>query len=269
MIYNALVVAFVMFLGQLSDTGLGDPMLRRPLVMSTIVGLLLGDIQAGIIMGASLEVVFLGMTQIGGALPSDTMTGSIFGSAFAILTNQGVEVALTLAVPISLLAVFINQVVLFVRGALIERFNSYIDNGEYNKFERLHLISTIGVPAIYGLIGFFGILMGTNTVDRLVTSIPEIIMDSLTIAGQLLPALGLALLLNMLWDKELAVFLLFGFILSAYLELPLIAIAIIGVVIAVYSGVREKQTNDLVKSVSIKSSTVTTQTEDDFNDFFE
>lgn len=261
MIYQALAVGFTMFLGSLSDTALGDPMLRRPLVMSSIIGLLLGDLQSGVVIGASLEVVFLGMTQIGGALPSDTMTGSIFGAAFAILTSQGTEVALTLAVPISMLAVFINQIILFIRGTLIERFNHYIDNGEFGKFERLHLLSTFGVPVIYGLIGFVGIVLGTNEIESLVASIPEVVMNGLTITGQLLPALGLALLLNMLWDKKLAIFLLLGFVLSAYLELPLIAIAIIGAVLAVHSGLKDKKIMDISKNKTIMTAT---ETEDDF-----
>ncbi|WP_440897576.1 PTS mannose/fructose/sorbose/N-acetylgalactosamine transporter subunit IIC [Amphibacillus sp. Q70] len=263
MILNALAIGFTMFLGNLSDTALGDPMLRRPLVMSSIVGLLLGDLQTGVIIGATLEVVFLGMTQIGGALPSDTMTGSIFGAAFAILTDQGTEVALTLAVPISMLAVFINQIILFLRGTLIVRFNSYIDKGEFKKFERLHLTSTFGVPVIYGLIGFIGIMLGTNAIERLVSSLPDVVMNGLTITGQLLPALGLALLLNMLWDKKLSFFLLLGFVLSAYLELPLIAIAIIGAVIAIHSGLKDKKISDLAKSNTIKPAT---DLEDDFFD---
>lgn len=261
MFLNALAIGFVMFLGSLSDTALGDPMLRRPIVMSTIVGLLLGDLQAGIIIGATLEVVFLGMTQIGGALPSDTMTGSIFGAAFAILTNQGTEVALTLAVPISMLAVFVNQLILFFRGTLIVRFNNYIDRGEFKKFERLHLTSTFGVPVIYGLIGFVGIMLGTSVIESLISSLPDVVMNGLTITGQLLPALGLALLLNMLWDKSLGFFILFGFVLSAYLEMPLIAIAIIGAVFAVYSGLKDKEINDRVKNNALEPAT---NVEDDF-----
>lgn len=109
MLKAAIIIAVVMFVADLSDMAMGDPMLRRPLVISAVVGLLLGDLTQGVIIGASLEVVFLGVTQIGGTLPSDTMTGAIFGTAFSILSGSGTEVALSLAVPISILAVFINQ----------------------------------------------------------------------------------------------------------------------------------------------------------------
>ena len=264
MILEGLAVGFVMFLGTLSDTGLGDPMLRRPLVISSLVGLLLGDVQTGVKIGASLEVIFLGITQVGGTLPSDSMTGAAFGTAFAMLTNQGAEIALTLALPISMLAVFINQIILFSRGTLLDTFTKYIDNGEYNKFERLHMTSTIGTAVIYGLIGFIGIVVGTDAIEALVSSIPTFMMNSLNIAGQLLPAFGLALLLNMLWDKKLGIFLILGFILNAYLNLPLIAIAGIGSVFAVYSGVTDKNILDLSKKMTLEVSSNAQQQEDDF-----
>lgn len=265
MILEGLAVAFVMFLGTLSDTGLGDPMLRRPLVVSTLVGLLLGDLKTGVTIGATLEVIFLGITQVGGTLPSDSMTGSIFGTAFAILTKQGAEVALTLALPISMLAVFINQIILFLRGTLIDRFTSYIDNGEFSKFERLHLTSTIGTAFIYSIIGFVGIVLGADAIEGIVANIPEVVMNGLNLAGKILPALGLSLLLNTLWDNKLAVFLLLGYVLNAYLNLPLIAIASIGLVIAVYSGLVDSQIlSTSRKSASVNEFSTKENEEDDF-----
>lgn len=62
MVMTAFLIAVVMFIAQFSDNGMGDIMLKRPLVVSALVGLILGDLQTGVIMGASLEVVFLGIT---------------------------------------------------------------------------------------------------------------------------------------------------------------------------------------------------------------
>lgn len=244
-LYEAIVVGGLMAFGLFTDKGLGDPMIRRPLVMGTLVGLLLGDLQQGIIMGAAIEVVFLGTSQIGGALPSDTMTGSIFGTAFALITNQTPAIALTLAIPISMLAVALNQLILFIVGMLVERFKNLIEEGKYKQFIRLHWGIILFQCSIYFIVGFLGILLGTNAIQSVLDAIPNVLMSALTIMGQILPALGMALLLNMLWDKKIAVFTLLGFVLSAYLELPLIAIACIGVVIAVSVGLQEYQVSKL------------------------
>ena len=40
-------------------------MMERPLVVGLVTGLLLGDMKVGILMGASLEALFLGNVNIG------------------------------------------------------------------------------------------------------------------------------------------------------------------------------------------------------------
>lgn len=62
-------------------------------------------------------------------------------------------------------------------------------------------------------------------------------MNGLTVAGNLLPAVGMAMLLRMLWSKILLWFF-FGAVVMAYLELPLIAIAAVGTIIAIVSPKR-------------------------------
>lgn len=268
MILKAIAIGLVMALGLFSDKGMGDPMLRRPLVMAPIVGLLLGNLEKGIVMGATLEVVFLGTSQIGGALPSDSMTGSIFGTAFAILTNQSTQIALTLSIPIAILAVSLNQFILFVVGLLEEKFQQSIDKNNYRRFVQLHY-GMIGLQvALYFFVGFVGLLAGTTAIQHLLNIIPTVIMNGLNLAGKMLPALGIALLLNMLWDSKLAVFGLFGFVLSAYAHLPLIAIACIGLVVSVAIGLQDHNTKKMVDSVSAKTVTNNNSLDDDKEDDF-
>lgn len=58
-------------------------------------------------------------------------------------------------------------------------------------------------------------------------------MNGLTVCGGLLPAVGMAMLMKMLWDNKIRMFYFLGFVLAAYLKLPLIALAVIGVIIAI------------------------------------
>lgn len=79
--------------------------------------------------------------------------------------------------------------------------------------------------------------------QTLVEKIPAIIITGLGAASQMLPAVGFALLMNMLWDNRLCVFLFFGFILSVYLNLPIIAIAGIALTIGVIMIVQDISAN--------------------------
>ena len=71
--------------------------------------------------------------------------------------------------------------------------------------------------------------------------IPDVIMNGLTVAGNMLPAVGMAMLLQMLWNNKIAIYFLLRFILVAYLDLPLIAIAVLGTIIAVVTAQRDMQ----------------------------
>ena len=46
------------------------------------VGLVLGDVKNGIIIGAQLELIWMGIAGIGASTPPDVVTGGILGTAF-------------------------------------------------------------------------------------------------------------------------------------------------------------------------------------------
>lgn len=91
-------------------------------------------------------------------------------------------------------------------------------------------------------------------------------MNGLSAAGGLLPAVGFAMLMKLLWDNKLAVFYLLGFILTAYLKLPAVAVAVIGVVICVVTSQRDLQISNLVLAGPKGSGQMTK--EDEEEEFF-
>jgi PTS system mannose-specific IIC component len=87
MLTSAILVAVIMFLVKTADHTLGQPLIERPLICGALVGLALGDLQQGIIIGATLELIFLGTITIGGSVPADLAVGSVLATAFTILTH--------------------------------------------------------------------------------------------------------------------------------------------------------------------------------------
>ena len=61
--FIAMFVTFEWMLG----TNLGS----RPIITGVLVGLALGDLETGIILGATLEMVFIGSITLGAAVPRD------------------------------------------------------------------------------------------------------------------------------------------------------------------------------------------------------
>ena len=77
---------------------LGRLNFEQPLVGATLVGLLLGDVPTGLAVGAAVELVSMGLVQVGAAVPPDMVLGGIVAAAFACLTDASAETAMTIAI---------------------------------------------------------------------------------------------------------------------------------------------------------------------------
>ena len=74
-------------------------------------------------------------------------------------------------------------------------------------------------------------MYGSNSVASIINMIPAVILDGMATAGGVLPAIGLAMLASTMMNKNNFAYLLLGYIGAAYLKLPTIALALVGVII--------------------------------------
>ena len=116
MIVQALLIALAVWLIVGLEAWLAYPMINAPIVLCPIVGLIMGDVHTGIVAGATLQLIFLGVMQIGGTLPADATLGSVFGTAMAIAMGQSVEVAMSLAIPVAMVGSMFTFLGYVVRG---------------------------------------------------------------------------------------------------------------------------------------------------------
>ena len=73
---------------------------------------------------------------------------------------------------------------------------------------------------------------GTEITQTVLNFLPVWLMDGLKIAGGLLPAVGIAILLRYLPVRKYYAYLLIGFLFAAYLKVPMLGIAIAGAALA-------------------------------------
>lgn len=243
---QAFLVALTVFLCVGGAELIGFTMLNRPIVIGPLVGLFLGDIHTGVIVGAALEAVFMGVVNIGGASAAEPGIATAVGAAFAIMLGKGSEVALTLALPIGILGLQIKTVLyIFLVGMFAKRFDQLALEGKQKQIVMLHYGLWAVNWILYSLVAFLGILFGSNAVSALLNAIPEVVMNGLTVCGGLLPAVGMAMLMKMLWDNKICVFYFLGFVLTAYLNLPLVALAVLGTIIAITVGMNDYKFSQL------------------------
>lgn len=102
---------FLITLFACSEFLLGTSLIQRPIILGPLVGLVFGQLELGIVMGATLELAFIGAVSIGAYIPPDMISGTILGTALAIQAGTGPETALALGLPISTVMLALNSVV--------------------------------------------------------------------------------------------------------------------------------------------------------------
>lgn len=215
------------------DYAIGTCYIFRPLVTGVLVGIVFGDVAQGAIIGASLELMFMGAVSVGAYIPPDIVTGGILGTAFAISLGQDAGIAMAMALPISLIALVVNNLVFMSASVIAQLADRYAAKGnEKGVFFVMNLIGFIRCLAAFIMVAA-GYYLGSDTMQALLDSIPAFITNGLSVAAGILPAVGIAVLAKMILNKRLIPFMILGFILCAYLNMPILAVAMVGVVIAI------------------------------------
>ena len=83
---TALLVAIWAGICAIDD--IGTQMLRRPLLIAPIVGLIMGDLEAGLYIGATLEVMWMGVGNVGAYSAPDIISGTCIGTALGIASGR-------------------------------------------------------------------------------------------------------------------------------------------------------------------------------------
>ncbi len=216
--------------------GEGYYVFQRPLVAGFLTGLVLGRPVEGTIIGATMNLIYLGHITAGGTMPGDMALAGYLGTGLALASGLDVNAALALAVPLGLL----GTVVWFTRMSVSSIFAHWADNfaekGDIDKVQLMNwlpaqiLLFVIKVPAV-----FIAALYGPDLVSAALALVGDKILHALIVAGGMLPALGIALNLRSILKKATIPYFVVGFALVAYLGLDIIGVAVFGAIMAAVS----------------------------------
>lgn len=230
---TAILLGVVTFVAGCVDS-LGTNLFQRPLITGLLTGLVMGDIKTGVIMGATLELAFIGTFSVGAALPPDLLTGGVLGTAFAISSNAGPETALLLCLPIATLALVLTNIYVgFFLPILSRKADKYAEQANTRGIEAIHLIGGLGQFLMSGFVVTISFLVGSDAIKHVLDATPDFILTGLQVATSILPALGFAMLARLLITKKMVPYFLLGFAIAAYLKVPVTGIAIFGAILAV------------------------------------
>ncbi|GLC80997.1 PTS mannose/fructose/sorbose/N-acetylgalactosamine transporter subunit IIC [Lacrimispora brassicae] len=239
---QAVLIALFAYLAWIATPWLGGQgisyhVFGKPLVAGLIVGLIMGDVKNGIIIGATINALYIGAVTPGGAMASDINIAGYVGTALALSTGVSAEMAVSIAVPLGLVGTFVWQLFATINSFLVHKTDKYAAEGNVAKLTFM----TLGLPQMIAFVlrfvpVFLVLYFGASAAQNIVQLIPEWLTKAITVIGGMLPALGMAVLLKMLLSTpSLLGYFILGFILIAALGLPIFTVALIGAALAMIS----------------------------------
>lgn len=230
MLLQAILIGLVGALGQF-DSVIGSMYLFRPIVTSPLVGLILGDPEMGLMLGATLELFYMGSISMGAYIPPDDLVGGVLATAFAIHGNLSPEAALTLSMPIAVISMGFKNLIYALTTFICSYADKFAAKGNTTGINVIHF-SITGIKMLNSFLWcFLGYYLGAEVVASTISGLPTQIVDGLSVAGGILPALGFALLLNMVLNKKSLPFFFLGFVLAASFNVSIISVLIISIII--------------------------------------
>lgn len=236
-IFQAVLIGVVYYLGFNGTpwlTNLGATIANRPLIAGTLVGFILGDPVTGCIIGAAINLPYLAYISAGGTVPMDPGLAGTMGTALAMAAGATPQVAVSLAVPIGLLGTMLFTLRMTVDIAFVHMADQAAAEGNYKKVNFYNVVPSQLFLALITIVPVaLGVYYGADVMTRIIQSLSGTPLHVLTVIGGVLPALGIAMNLRAIVNKYIILFFLTGFILQVYFHVPIIAISIIGFIIAI------------------------------------
>ncbi|HEX7592261.1 MAG TPA: PTS system mannose/fructose/sorbose family transporter subunit IID [Candidatus Limnocylindrales bacterium] len=235
-IWQAALIAFGYYLANSPWLfGLAFFTLYRPLVAGFFVGLILGDPAQGTLIGAAINIPYLGFISAGGNLPADASLAGWVGTTVALASGLDATKAIPIAFGLGLL----GTIIFYGRMALDSVFAHWADaRAEKADIRGVALMNWLPGQAFLLVASFVPVFLfalnGASSVQDVLNRLPLWTVNGLVIAGGVLPAIGIALNMRFIFRGSAIPYFFIGFILMTitHQSVSLVVIAAVGLCLA-------------------------------------
>jgi D-glucosaminate-specific PTS system IIC component len=208
--------------------------MQTPICVALVLGLALGDVPTAMIMGGTIQAMYMGIVATGGNMPSDGMLAACIAIPVAIKTGMSVGAAVTLAVPVGLLGALLIQLKYIIQGYFARMADRYAEDANTTGIVRCAWLYPFILNFFLRFVPvFIAVYFGAEIIQPVVNSIPAWLSNGLSVAGGLLPALGFGLILLMIGQPKYLPYFIIGYFAVQFLGISTMAAAIFAICIAV------------------------------------
>lgn len=212
-----------------------------------VLGLFFGDVATGLILGASIQLVYLGIIMTGGNVPADGCLAACIAIPIALESGMDIDAAVALAVPFGVLGVFLDQLRRTTNSIWVRMADKYaVEGDDRGIFKCAFVYPELMTIVLRFLPVFVLTLFGTDFVIALLDMLPAGVITGFKVAGGILPAMGFAIILVTIGKPRLLPYFFLGFFAVQYLGINTMAAAIFGACISllVVFGSLKKEGNE-------------------------
>jgi len=213
-----------------TDFGYGiTHVLRQPLFSAILIGLIMGDLNQAMIIGAAIQILYIGLVAAGSNLPADDCLAGLIAIPLAINTGLTPQLAIAIAVPVGVMGVFIDQFRKTINAVFVHMADKYAEDGN----ARGIAFAAIVWPTVLAFflrfpIPFLANLYGKDSINTFLSSVPTWLIHGFSVAGGILPAMGFALTIFVIGKKALLPWFVIGYFLVQFSGIPVFGAAIFG-----------------------------------------
>ncbi|WP_304736274.1 PTS mannose/fructose/sorbose transporter subunit IIC [Dubosiella newyorkensis] len=233
-IFTIIMIILIAFLAGMGGI-LDEFQFHQPLVACTLIGMVSGQLEAGVMLGGSLQMIALGWANIGAAVAPDAALASVASAIILVQSGMGVEgigSSIAVAIPLAVAGLFLTMLARTLAVPMVHMMDKAAENAEFGKIQLWQVLAIcmqglrIAIPAAALL------FIPTEIVQNFLQSMPAWLTDGMSIGGGMVVAVGYAMVINMMATREVWPFFAIGFCIAAISELTLMAIGAIGVAFA-------------------------------------
>ena len=225
---------------------------HQPLVACTLIGLVTGHLTEGIILGGSLQMIALGWANVGAAIAPDAALASVASAIIMVLGLEGgttnvqtaISTSIAVAIPLSVAGLFLTMICRTIAIPMVHLMDSAAEKGNIRAMETWQILAILLQGVRIAIPAAALCIVPATVVTDVLNKMPAWLSGGMTVGGGMVAAVGYAMVINMMATKETWPFFALGFVFACVSEFTLIALGVIGVVIAiVYLGLKDAAKN--------------------------
>ena len=203
--------------------------IRQPLFSALLIGLIMGDVKQAVIIGAAVQILYIGLVAAGSNLPADDCLAGLIAIPIALKSGLSPELAIAIAVPVGVMGVFVDQLRKTINVIFVHMADKYAEEGNTRQITLCNVLYPTLLRFFMRFpIPFLANLYGADAVKSFMDTVPQWIIHGFSVAGGLLPALGFALTMFVIGRKEMLPWFFIGYFMIRFSGMPVIGAAIFG-----------------------------------------